>query len=231
MTPGTQPSSLMSNWTTAHAGIVLLAAAAIAAAHPPGLLSACAALSFATLAYRCRGCWTPDGRFGAANAVTFLRLSGILALPALAPLPAACFALVLFALDGADGWLARRMGLASDFGELADRESDALLVLMLCALVHRLPGGPGAWVLAPGILRYLFVLLLAARPPRRREQRRGRAGWISALMNFSLCACLATAPVQLGHTIPLVAATTLLLFGSFAESVYRLYRAEAADAR
>jgi phosphatidylglycerophosphate synthase len=231
MTLGAQLSPVIARWSTAHAGLMLLGSAAVAAGYTPALLSACAAASFATLTYRCRGRWTHGGRFGAANAVTFLRLGGILTLPATAPLPAACFALVLFALDGADGWLARRWGLASDFGEYADKESDALLVLMLCALVHRLPGGPGMWVLAPGILRYLFVLLLTARPPLRREQRSRLAGWIAALMIFSLSACLATYPERLGHTIPLVAAMTLLLFGSFAGSAFRLYRAAGAGVR
>jgi len=218
------PSALLS-WSSVHAALLLSAAAAVAAGAPLSLPSACAAISFAALIYLCRGRWTPAGRFGAANAITFMRLGGILALPALDPFPLACLALALFMLDGIDGWLARRSGLASEFGEYADKESDALLVLMLCLLLYRLPAGPGAWILVPGLLRYLFVLFVAvARPPVAHEHRSVRAGWISVLMILSLIACFATYPAQLAYTSALAATMTLLLCASFAESTCRLYR-------
>ncbi len=217
------PSILLS-WSIVHAALLLLAAAAVAAGAPLSLVSACAAISFAAMLYRGRGRWTPAGRFGAANAITFMRLGGILALPWLAPLPLACLALALFALDGIDGWLARRSGLASEFGEYADKESDALLVLVLCLVLYRLPAGLGAWVLVPGLLRYLFVLFVAlARPPAAPEHRSARAGWISALTILSLIACLATYPAQLAYTSALAATMTLLLCASFAESTCRMY--------
>jgi len=213
----------------ANAVALLLAGMAIAAGLPLWMLSACAAISFALLAYRCRGRWTPVGRFGAANTLTFARLGGIVGLPWLEPFALACVALLLFALDGADGWIARRTGLASDFGEFADKESDALLVLMLCAILYRLPDDFGVWILVPGALRYAFVLFVAvARPPARRERRTALAGWISALMILSLILCLATYPAYLSQTSAIVAAMTLLLVCSFAASTYRMYCAAGA---
>jgi phosphatidylglycerophosphate synthase len=224
MNPALSLQSILPSWSTANAVALLLAGLAVIAGLPLLTLSACASISFALLAYRCRGRWTPVGRFGAANAVTFARLGGILCLPWLEPLALACTALLLFALDGADGCIARRTGLASEFGEFADKESDALLVLMLCAVLYRLPDGFGAWILAPGALRYVFVLFVAcARPPARREPRTALAGWISTLMILSLILCLATYPAYLAHTSAIIAVMALLLFCSFAASTYRMY--------
>ena len=64
-------------------------------------------------------------------------------------------------LDLADGWVARRSGTATAFGARFDMEVDALLILVLSALVWRF-GITGPWVLASGLMRYLFVAL--ARP-------------------------------------------------------------------
>src|SRR5262245_41267242 len=104
--PSLQPELL--RWCTRHAATMALAAAATAAGLPLWVASLAAALSFAGLLYRCRGLWTPHGRFGPANALTLLRLSGVLALPWLSPVQIFCAGLILFALDGVDGWLARR---------------------------------------------------------------------------------------------------------------------------
>ena len=59
-------------------------------------------------------------------------------------------------LDAVDGALARRSGLASDFGARFDMETDAAFTLVLCALVLQ-AGQAGPWVLAAGLMRYAFV--------------------------------------------------------------------------
>ena len=69
---------------------------------------------------------------------------------------AAILALVIALLDGVDGWLARRTGLASDFGARFDMEVDALLIMALAILVWQ-HGKAGVWVLLSGLLRYVFV--------------------------------------------------------------------------
>jgi phosphatidylglycerophosphate synthase len=122
--------------------------------------------------------------FGAANAVTLARAVlvllliaslGVAATTALGWLVVA-FGLAAAALDGVDGALARRRGEGSEFGARFDMETDALLILVLAALAWQ-HGKAGAWILAAGLLRYVFVAasyaspwLGAALPASRRRQ-------------------------------------------------------------
>lgn len=77
------------------------------------------------------------------------------ALPAFAH-AAAGAAAVATMLDGVDGWLARRTQMASPFGARFDMETDALLIQVLAILAWQYDKA-GAWVLACGLLRYVFV--------------------------------------------------------------------------
>lgn len=106
----------------------------------------------------------PHPRFGPANILTTLRLALVALLiaaigepytPALA-WAATAVALTVSMLDGADGWLARRSGLASRFGARFDMETDALLIMALAVLAWRWERA-GVWVLACGLMRYGFV--------------------------------------------------------------------------
>jgi phosphatidylglycerophosphate synthase len=65
-------------------------------------------------------------------------------------------AIAALVLDGFDGWAARRQGVVSAFGARFDMEVDAFLILALSALVWRFDKA-GAWVLASGLMRYVFV--------------------------------------------------------------------------
>ena len=65
-------------------------------------------------------------------------------------------AVVATVLDGVDGWLARRTGMASAFGARFDMETDALVIQVLAILAVQY-GKAGPWVLISGLLRYLFV--------------------------------------------------------------------------
>jgi|SRR5579862_5812027 len=128
--------------------------------------------------------------FGFANWVTTLRALGAIALLAVAldaaftalevgvggRWAAVALALVLLALDGVDGFLARRFDQASTFGARFDMETDALLGLALALLVWAL-GQAGAWVLLLGLARYIFILggwlwpaLTAPLPYSKRRQ-------------------------------------------------------------
>jgi phosphatidylglycerophosphate synthase len=128
----------------------------------------------------------PHRRFGPANSLTLLRGAYMTALLGLmvdghAPGETERWLLVAsgtaaLALDGVDGWAARRSGLASPFGARFDMEVDALFVLALCALAFR-AGQAGGWVLLGGLLRYIFVLagwmwpiLTAPLPPSFRRK-------------------------------------------------------------
>jgi phosphatidylglycerophosphate synthase len=109
----------------------------------------------------------PHRRFGPANRMTLLRaaytalLAGILAeglrIDDTGRWLLVASGVAALALDGADGWAARRSGFVSRFGARFDMEIDALFVVALSALVYR-SGQAGAWVLTTGAMRYIFVV-------------------------------------------------------------------------
>lgn len=114
-------------------------------------------------------------RFGVANGVTLVRAVGVCLLLGfvsfdavlsltkeeaglsagqlwfIASLIGACLA-----LDGVDGWLARRFHQESSFGALFDQETDAALILIAAIIVWQAEKA-GAFVLIAGLLRYGFI--------------------------------------------------------------------------
>ncbi|MAU96141.1 MAG: CDP-alcohol phosphatidyltransferase [Fulvimarina sp.] len=111
----------------------------------------------------------PHPAFGWANTVTLVRLGLAVSLvtPLLAGMPAgwavALLGGVALALDGVDGWLARRHGRTSAFGARFDMEVDSLLSVVLA--VHAMLGGPaGPVLLVLGLTRYVFVAATWALP-------------------------------------------------------------------
>jgi len=106
----------------------------------------------------------PFTRFGGANVVTSVRLALVALVAATLGEPytpalawaATLLTIVVTLLDGVDGWIARRSALSSAFGARFDMETDALLIMVLAALAWRWDRA-GAWVLACGLMRYVFV--------------------------------------------------------------------------
>src|SRR6185436_18519681 len=104
-------------------------------------------------------------RFGIANSITAVRASlAVVVVAAIGASTAPAVAWVVVAvsvaatvLDGVDGWAARRFGESSTFGARFDMEVDALLIMALSMLAWTY-GKAGVWVLASGLLRYLFVV-------------------------------------------------------------------------
>jgi len=176
----------------------------------------------------------PHRRFGAANTITLLRAGLVAVIGGLAASPptasalwsAAALALLVLALDGVDGWVARRTGTASAFGARFDMETDTLLMLIL-SLMLVLAGRVGAWILLSGLARYLFVGAGAAwrwlRAPLPPSDRR-RA--ICVVQGLTLVAALL--PV-----LPPIAASAVAAIGlgvlllSFAIDVLWLWRHRA----
>ena len=172
----------------------------------------------------------PHRRVGAANLVTLGR-AGLVAwaagLLAARPDPRIAWlgvglATVVGVLDGVDGALARRAGVASPFGARFDMEVDAFFVLVLSALVWH-HGKAGPWVLGCGLMRYAFVAagrllpwLAGPLPPTWR----GRA---VAVVQF------VALPTALGPVVPpplsnaIAAAALAALTWSFALDVRRLW--------
>ncbi len=133
---------------------------------PPGLFLVLAGLLFIIQGGLILAYWPANRSFGWANRTTLVRSALVVPLVAWAPFlsssdsaglwfyAVAClFALIL---DGADGKVARATNSHSEFGARFDMELDALFILGLCVAVSAL-GKAGIWVLALGLMRYLFV--------------------------------------------------------------------------
>jgi phosphatidylglycerophosphate synthase len=169
--------------------------------------------------------------FGVANGVTLVRGALTVLLAALIGAPGGealgwtvvAVAVMAAALDGVDGWLARRRNEVTAFGARFDMETDALLILVLAALAWQLDKA-GIWILAAGLLRYAFVLasyplawMERALPPSRRRQA------VCVLQIVSLIGALL--PTVLPPWSGAVAlAGLVLLVGSFAIDVVWLAR-------
>lgn len=174
----------------------------------------------------------PRRAFGNANRITLMRaviaalfagLIGKTGQAAEAGWLLAVLAAVSLALDGLDGWAARRGGMASRFGARFDMELDAFFILVLSALVFE-QGKAGAWVLLSGLLRYAFVGAAALWPRLRRPlpaSRRRRA--ICSVQTGALVLCIT--PLAAPPFSSLVAAAALgLLALSFAADIAWLLR-------
>jgi phosphatidylglycerophosphate synthase len=220
------PFAALIRWSEFQATVMLAAIGLALFRVPPAMIAAVPAISFGLLIAWNRGMWTPGHGFGAANAATLLRLLmvlGLLALPRLGTVQQLGLALFALVLDGVDGWLARRLGLCSEFGEYFDKEVDALFTVVLGMLLFR-EGLLGAWILIPGGLRYAFVLFVKfARPPAVRETGTMLGKVICVVVLSVLMACLLPFPWV---RVPLAIAATLALCGSFLLSIRKMYRAE-----
>jgi phosphatidylglycerophosphate synthase len=218
-----RPSLPLERFGQLQAALVVLSCPLVALVGHPWPLALAAALGLSVLVVAQRGRYTPKGAFGSANTVTLLRLIGVLWLAVVGVFAPASviapLALVLMLLDGLDGVLARRFGTASPFGAHFDVEVDALLVMGLgVALWQR--ERFDAWILWPGLLRYLYVLVQAVAPapeppPRSRLGRFAFGGVFAGLTAAFLD------PGELGTVAAL--GGTLLVTASFAYSFYWAY--------
>ena len=158
----------------------------------------------------------PGRGLGAANRVTLGRAMVTLPVAALIGQPSIhhdgghWWVIVLstgvMITDGFDGWTARRTGTATPFGARFDMELDSVLMLAL-ALLLAASGKVGAWVIAAGVPRYVFVAagwlyppLTAPLPPSRRRQT------VCVVQGIALL-------VALGPIIPPPAAVAAALLG------------------
>jgi phosphatidylglycerophosphate synthase len=126
-------------------------------------------------------------------------------------------------LDGVDGWLARRSGMASEFGARFDMEVDALLILVLAMLVWWWQRA-GAWVLLAGLLRYLFVAAGWLLPWMRRPLTPTRRARVICVVQI-VTLIVAIAPIiPRPLSAPVAAAGLLALSYSFVVDTVRLWR-------
>jgi phosphatidylglycerophosphate synthase len=164
-----------------------------------------------------------------ANQVTAARalLVGLLAtlvvpppVPAVAAGATAAGA-IASALDGVDGWLARRSRMATRFGARFDMEVDALLILVLSVLVWRF-GKAGGWVLLSGLWRYLFIaagwLLPWMRQPLPFSRRRQATCVVQTVALLVAIAPVVAPPLS----IVVAAAALIVLSISFVVDIWWL---------
>ncbi|RJS92529.1 CDP-alcohol phosphatidyltransferase family protein [Salinisphaera sp. Q1T1-3] len=164
----------------------------------------------------------PHARFGVANMLTTAR-AGITALigalafeaerltapePRLAWLATGATAIAL-ALDGLDGYAARRRAETSRFGARFDMEIDALLLLLLCVLLHG-AGKVGIWIYLLGAMRYAFVLgqWLWPRLARRTLAPSQRRKTVCVIQGVVLC--IGLAPIVTAPLASVIAAAALI---------------------
>lgn len=217
-------ASELEKWTRGHAALVLGALGFSLYLGRTWPVAAAGVASLAALVTVNRTIWTPSGAFGWANFVTAVRAVLVWAvgarLHAAHETLLAFVVLGLFALDGLDGYLARRRGTTSEFGALFDMETDAFFVLTVeLVLFHR--DDLGAWILVTGVLRYVYVLVRAFVPARRADVPRSRFGRL-AFTGLALGLFFAFAlPGPIGQACALVG--TVLVTASFARSFYDSY--------
>ena len=172
----------------------------------------------------------PGDRLGPASWVTLARATLAVGVAALAAdsfahdTPVALLvtlAAVALALDAADGWVARRTGTATALGARFDGEVDAFLILALSVYVAP---AYGAWVLAIGAARYLFLAgewllpwMRAPLPPRR--WRRVVAATQGVVLTVAAAGVLPRALTQ-----ALLVAALALLAASVGECTWWLWR-------
>lgn len=177
--------------------------------------------------------------FGAANTVTAIRAAMVSLVAAVvlfaemhraeaaAHWALAGLASLALALDGLDGYLARRFHQESDLGARFDMEVDAFLILCLSAAAWQL-GKAGPWVLLIGLMRYGFVLaqyvearLAAPLPPSFRRKL------VCVVQVAALCVLLLP-PVAAPLSIWIAGVALAALTWSFAvDTAYLLRKPEA----
>jgi phosphatidylglycerophosphate synthase len=173
----------------------------------------------------------PHAAIGPANRLTMLRAvlvaftASLVFEPAHVTLAwaAVAVALVVAVLDGVDGWLARRSGMASAFGARFDMETDAALIAVLSVLVwhHDKAGG---WVIGCGLMRYAFVVggwtwTWLAAPLR--STWRGKAVAVGQVVGLSVALA---PPVARPWSVAVAAVALAALAWSFALDVAYLWR-------
>lgn len=171
----------------------------------------------------------PHGRLGLCNIVTFSRMVIVAVLVVVmmegrAP-DAVLLGLAIFSLglDGVDGRLARREGLASGFGARFDVEVDAAFALTL-ALYAAATGVAAPYVVILGLPYYVFAAARHVWP------------WLGATLPASMArkaVCVAQIAVLIAILVPgipgallntAIVTVIVALFWSFARDILWLYR-------
>jgi len=216
--------------------------AALGAALPNvGLMAAGVALAAYCLAAMLAGVAMgrdyPHDRLGLGNLVTLIRLGLVATL--VAPLwmgagpswSVLALATLAFALDGLDGWLARRQGLTSAFGARFDMEVDSALALVL-ALNAAVGAGmtpilAGIVVVVLGLPRYAFLAVGLALPWMRRDLPPRFARKAVCVLQIAVLIALQAPGLPSYLVVVMVPAAAAALVWSFVRDGVWLWKARA----
>jgi phosphatidylglycerophosphate synthase len=171
----------------------------------------------------------PHPQFGPANTVTLLRMSLVAVLLAVVlggtggTWAVVILAVTALALDGVDGWLARRTRRVSRFGERFDMEVDCLFAVALTLIVLG-QGKVGPWILLLAVPRYVFWaaslrLPWLARPLPPRASRK-----VVCVVQLGVLILLVTPVVGVQAATMLAAAAVVAVAASFFSDVRHLWR-------
>ncbi|CAH0342870.1 CDP-alcohol phosphatidyltransferase family protein [Rhizobium sp. CECT 9324] len=178
----------------------------------------------------------PHPRFGFANLVTAFRASlvsltgaAVLFRDRLEHSDAALWTLIVvvlvaLALDGFDGYLARRYAQESELGARFDMEVDALLILIL-SVAAALADKAGAWVILIGIMRYGFVAAQWFLPKLRRELFASfRRKLVCVIQIVALCLVLMPVVEPAYSTALSLIALAMLIYSFTVDTLYLMTR-------
>ncbi|MFT5364221.1 MAG: phosphatidylglycerophosphate synthase [Dinoroseobacter sp.] len=222
---------LVSFALAAFAGTALVSAAAVVLVGvngPAVVVALCGYVAGAILAFGLMRRGYPHEGLGVCNFVTLIRLALCAAL--LAPLAGTADAWAVFAvaavalaLDGMDGWLARREQRVSDFGARFDMEVDSALALVL-ALNAWVSGSAGVIVLLIGLPRYVFAAASLGLPWLARPVPELFSRKVVCVLQLVTLIALQLPPVAASVANPVVVVVAATLVWSFGRDVLWLWR-------
>lgn len=120
-------------------------------------------------------------------------------------------------LDVLDGYVARKLKQSSPLGLHYDMEVDAFFVMIMGVYFFFYRDVP-VWVLIPGILRYLYTMMMAVWPKQSFVEKKQKYASVVAGLFFIilLISLMITEPAQLF----LLGLGTVLIIASFSRSFY-----------
>lgn len=178
----------INNWVFFHSLAMLFAALLVIIFRIPLFIPVIALASFTLLLYihsSFLATFSPWG--GVANLITLFRFLMVLALPVLdvifGNMPVLVAGIVIVALDGVDGFAARKTNTVTKFGSHLDMETDALYIFTL-TFMHWLNDITGFWLVLAGIIKYLYILIINLGGLVKYNNARTRIGPAIAVLMF-----------------------------------------------
>jgi phosphatidylglycerophosphate synthase len=132
-----------------------------------------------------------------------------------------CLVASVVILDVVDGFLARKYQAESEFGRVFDMESDAFFVTCIGFYYYKTTD-IGAILLLPGVLRYIYTLVVWFGPQLNLIEKKRKYAAMLAGVNF---VCLAVGVVSVGVAQSLILGLSILVVTcSFSISFFEYYQ-------